>query len=178
MKLKFTLLILIISLQSFGQAKTSPMTMEFGLGLGMNYGLIGTKTVIGYNNTGILIGLGIFPGALFDIENALGYEIGFQVSKKWFYANVGYGVFGVHVNGTKVTPITAGDVMIGAKINMGAAKRTFLDIGIGHTFGADPLSFYGTKIDQNGVNGVLGIGWRFTKKNKPRDNLMPVPAMQ
>jgi len=144
----------------FSQTKLPNSYVNVGLGLGMNYGVLGTKTVIGYRNSGIMIGLGSVSGGLF------GYEIGGQISKEWFYANIGYGVFGwQQINNNPKETVEAGDILIGAMLGMGQAKRVFIDIGLGHTFGAQTRKdFLGNSISLDSFNLVLGIGFRLGTK--------------
>ncbi len=158
-----SLLILLLSINvGLGQTRLPDSYVNLGLGLGMNYGIIGTKTVIGYRNSGLMLGLGFVPGGL------LGYEIGAQISYEWFYANIGYGVFGTQkINDDPTESLKAGDIMVGAMIDLGRAKTVFIDIGLGHTFGAPTMTgFLGNTIDQNAFNGVLGLGFRLGTKKR------------
>ncbi len=62
--------------------------INIGIGLGSNYGGIGCKTVIGYKDSGLLVGLGTVFGY------GLGFEVAGQYSYKWWFINMGYGVYG------------------------------------------------------------------------------------
>src|ERR1700712_3663995 len=77
----------IFSFPANCQDRIPASIVNVGIGGGINYGIFGVKTVTGYKNSGLLLGLGYCPGGL------LGYEIGGQISIKWFYINMGYGVF-------------------------------------------------------------------------------------
>jgi hypothetical protein len=144
--------------------------MNIGVGLGMNYGEIGLKSVIGAKNSGLLIGLGSNP------DVGLGYEIGAQISADWFYANIGYGTFGSRtttVNGVVIESVSlsAVNILIGGMINLGKAKRGFIDLGLGHTIGAPAYhDFLGNDFDQNQFTFSLGFGYRLDLKHQGASN--------
>ena len=147
---------LLISTSSTAQTKLPKSYVNVGVGAGMNYGILGTKTVIGFQNTGILIGMGYVPGGI------MGYELGAQFSIDWFYINIGYGVIGSYqTNNDPVKPIMASNVLLGGMINVGQEKRMFVDLGIGHTIEATPtdLGPFGER-DNNGITAVVGFGFR------------------
>ena len=151
--------ILLIHHASFCQSVVPNSYVNVGVGLGPNYGTIGTKSVIGYRNSGLLLGLGMMPGG------TLGFEVGAQLSIKWFYLNVGYGRFGTYqVNDGPERAIESTILMAGGMINVGPAKRTFIDIGIGRTFGAPQIYVGPFKEDLNTFTGVIGIGRRLFVK--------------
>ena len=160
-KILHLFLILILSTTvGFGQSKLPDSNINVGVGLGMNYGIFGIKTVFGYRNSGLLLGIGVVPGGI------VGYEIGAQISKDWFFANIGYGVVGTYqINNDPIQAINAGDILVGGMIGLGKKKRTFIDLGVGHTFGAPTITdFLGNVIVQNTFNVILGVGYRFGNK--------------
>ncbi len=115
--------------------------------------------MIGYKNSGGLIGLGLTPNGMF------GYEFGFQISWKWFYFNAGYGVFDTKQNEKRPghsfeETMEAFDAMAGVMIGFGPTRRVFIDAGIGHTFFGPQERVHGIKIDHNTFTGVIGIGIR------------------
>jgi hypothetical protein len=133
--------------------------VNMGLGIGMNYGGIGTKTVLGFRNSGLLIGLGTMGNGI------LGYEVGAQVAIKSFYFNVGYGISGTYqVNLEPVESVKAGNIMVGYMISLGKAKTAFIDLAIGHTLGAPTVQLGPFEEDQGGVTFGVGIGYRLAKK--------------
>lgn len=134
--------------QLFGQSGRPASYVNMGVGAGLNYGGIGTKTVIGYRNSGLLIGLGTFPGA------GTGYEVGAQLSEEFFFVNIGYGVVGFQqINNDPVQSVKGGTVMVGGMIDLAVQRRLFLDLGVGHTFASKNPDF-------DGLTGVFGIGFR------------------
>ena len=133
--------------------------VNFGVGLGKNYGGIGVKTVIGYRNSGLLLGLGSLPGGV------LGYEIGGQLSSNAFYANFGYGVLGTYqVNDGPINPIKSMSFLVGGMVSLGKEKATFIDLGLGHTIGAPTIQIGPFEESQEAFIFVVGIGFRLLKK--------------
>jgi hypothetical protein len=119
----------------------------------------GTKTVLGYRNSGLLIGLGTMGNGI------VGYEIGAQVAVKSFYFNVGYGISGTYqVNLEPVESVKAGNIMVGYMISLGKAKTAFIDLALGHTLGAPTVQMGPFEEDQGGVTFGVGIGYRLAKK--------------
>jgi hypothetical protein len=158
---KIYILILFITISGFLRSQTEiPKSyVNIGLGGGVNYGIFGTKTVIGYKNSGLLIGLGYVP------DGGVGYQIGGQFSAKWFFANVGYGVTGTQqINSRTIETIYSGFIVLGGMINIGRAKRTFLELGIGHTIGSPPIKIYNQYVDTNVFTAVIGLNYRFGGK--------------
>lgn len=143
-----------------GNAQDLPDSkINFGLGLGMNYGGIGTKTVLGYRNSGLLVGLG-FMG-----DGIVGYEIGGQLSIKSVYFNLGYGVSSTYqINNDPVKSVKSGNFMVGYMVDLGKDKASFIDLAIGHTIGAPTIQIGPFEEDQGGVTFAVGIGMRFPNK--------------
>ncbi|MBA0883685.1 hypothetical protein [Flavobacterium undicola] len=132
--------------------------LNIGVGIGGNYGGIGTKTIIGYRNSGLLVGLGSFGGGLW-------YEIGGQISYKWMYLNLGYGIIGVSENllTNDNTELIKGKMAtIGAMINLGKSKKYFLDLGIGYDWdGTYTSNSYTNEKDTfNTIDAAIGFGIR------------------
>jgi hypothetical protein len=139
---------------------TLPNThVNIGVGLGAPYGVVGTKTILGYRNSGLMVGLGVVPGGLF------GYEIGAQLSSQSFYVNLGYGVTGVYqVNNEPAHTIQCGNLMVGCMLNLNKSKNVFLDIAGGHTLGAPTVQIGPFEENQGGFTASLGVGVRLVKK--------------
>jgi hypothetical protein len=152
-------LLITLSFSTMAQKTLPDSHMNLGVGLGKNYGGIGLKTVIGYRNSGILVGLGAMPGGI------LGYEIGGQVSVDAFYANLTYGVLGSYqINDGSVNPIKSMSFLVGGMIGLGATKTTFVDLGIGHTLNAPTIQIGPFEENQEAFIFVVGIGFRLLKK--------------
>ncbi|WPR71493.1 hypothetical protein SLW70_16390 [Flavobacterium sp. NG2] len=131
---------------------------NFGIGLGGNYGGLGTKTIIGYKNSGLLVGLGTFSGGL-------GYEVGGQISYKWLYVNLGYGIIGVSENQltNNRTELIKGKMLTtGAMINFGNSNKYFLDLGIGYDWDGNYTSnsYTNEKSKFHTIDGAIGFGIR------------------
>ena len=111
--------------------------------------------MIGYKGSGLLLGVGTLSGDL-------GYEIGLQVSQKWWFLNLGYGVYGVATNMiTEERQLLAGFIgLTGGKINLNKSKRIFLELGIGYA-GGDSVDIPGREgFSTGGLSGVIGLGCR------------------
>ena len=117
---------------------------------------LGIKTIIGKRNSGLLIGFGKMP-------ITYGYEIGGQLSYKWFYFNAGYGVSSTYQSADNVKGrLTAFNINIGGMFNLGKEKGTFIDIGTGGFLGADAYKLnrnYTT--NSSGLSFAFGIGYRW-----------------
>lgn len=146
-------LLILLCNKGFSQNDYPESYFNIGLGLGPNYGGIGTKSVIGYKNSGLLVGLGIFG------EN-LGYEVGGQISYKWLFANLGYGVYGTAESLIDIKLIKGGILMTGVMITIGKAKRFFIDLGIGYDWGGTYIGDLGEKKKFNTIDGEFGLGFR------------------
>lgn len=148
--------------------------LNLSIGIGPNYGQTGMKAVIGFKNSGFLLGVGKYRGHktyssdkdIYDWFTA--YEIGGQISYKWWYANLGYGVYGFHQGYWNDEPdkVMAGGIFItGLMINMGKNKRFFIDSGIGCGFGATYRDYtlrgiYLGDKTYTRVAGIIGFGIR------------------
>ena len=172
------LTILMISLVFIGYSQSDyPKTVfNLGVGLGPNYGGIGTKTIIGYKNSGLLIGAGRYRGhrtinsvsGKETFEWITAYEIGGQISYKWWYANLGYGVYDFFQKywSDDVDKVMKGGIFItGVMVNIGKEKIYFIDAGLGLDWGATyrDYTFRGVYIGEkiyNKVAGVIGLGIR------------------
>lgn len=138
-----------------------------GIGVGGNYGGVGTKTIIGHKNSGLLVGLG-------TAGTGLWYEIGGQISYKWMYLNVGYGVIGTSTNLLSNNPselIKGKMATTGVMINLGESKKYFIDLGIGYDWDGTYTSngYTNTNDKFHTIDGAIGFGIRlgdFKKINK------------
>jgi len=130
--------------------------INMGIGLGSNYGGFGIKTVTGYKNSGLLVALGS------ELGYGLGFEVGGQFSYKWWFMNIGYGVYGeAHNLPGDYQLIKGGIVMTGGMINLGKPKRCFIDLAIGYCFGGTYDDTFDDNIKYNVVDGSIGLGFRF-----------------
>lgn len=168
--MKKIVIILIVSFSNnyliLSQSIMPKSFLNIGVGVGMNYGVIGTKTIVGYKNSGLLIGIGFLP------DGFIGYEIGGQISYEHAYMNFGYGTYATRkINYEAPTVLVAYNILFGGMINIGKVKRIFIDFGIGHTFGAPPLHLYREDIDQNMWTFALGCGFRIGGINKDKKQL-------
>jgi hypothetical protein len=161
----FTLLLLFAcSWSVFGQKKEGITYLNMGLGYGANYGVIGTKTVVGPNNSGLMLGLGT------TTEGLLGFQLGAQISSGPFFLNVGYGVLGTHyVNELytfqkKKENYHGVSFMLGIMTKLDKAKRLFFELGIGHSFAAEASHDYDVTYSNNKLKGTVGIGYRFLSR--------------
>lgn len=143
----------------YGQTDYPNTIINVGVGLGGNYGGVGTKTIIGYRNSGLLIGLGSGGGGLW-------YEVGGQISYKWMYANLGYGIIGVSKNvlSNDIKELIEGKMFTaGAMINLSESKKYFLDLGIGYDWDGKYKS--NSYTNENGtfntIDAAIGFGIRF-----------------
>ena len=150
MKIRRSLLI-IISLIACEQAYTqNSHLLNVSLGAGHNYAGVGLKTVVGYNNSGLLLSAGYRGGIL-------AYAIGGQFSLGPWYINGGIVPFvtGAH-------NIYCSNMMTGININRGQTKRIFLDIGAGYAWGG---VIEGVDEKAHGFSWTIGIGYRLFQLN-------------
>lgn len=167
MRITFVLFISLFFLNGLlnAQSKIPDSYVNIGFGAGMNYGFIGIKTVVGVKNSGLLVGLGFVPGS----NGLLGYEIGAQISEKWFFLNAGYGVSGfVKATNEDFKAVHAFNLLAGGMIGLGKNKRTFIDLGLGHTFATERYTVYGLNLTSDSFNLIIGLGFRLgtIKKDK------------
>jgi len=157
MKYFLTLLVSLFIIADSTKAQSDDLPesiVSTGFGFGTSYGIFGSRTIVGYKNSGFLLGLGYVPGGV------LGYAVGGQISANWFYANISYCVYGFEqpVNRPANT-LTAGNIMAGGMINLNSNKTTFLDLALGHTFAAEESTLGLNGESNNGFN--IGIGLMF-----------------
>lgn len=148
--------LLFFSKTAFAQKDYSWLAINSGIGIGPNYGMIGSKTVIGHKNIGLLIGLGLLGGQPT-------YEIGTELSAGMFYANIGYGVYS-HRDFTTYTDYATGLIMtFGFKRDLIKQQPFFVNFGLGFSFG-DSYILEGIKQDWTMINIAAGIGYRFKRQ--------------
>ncbi len=131
-------------------------TVSFSIGTGASYGGLGTQTVIGKQGSGLLIGLGAFPGG------GIGYNLGLQiVIDDVFYLNGGYGTYAFFQPfvGEK-TRENSINFSIGGLISLGPAKKTFINLGIGIIPNHSKSNFSGEAWFLNQIHPTLGIVFR------------------
>lgn len=129
-----------------------PVSLAFGAGA--NYGLIGMKSIIGRNNTGLLVGIGRVEGQIFG-------QLGFQLaSKNGAYVNIGYGPYKFVVFDNKEQTIYGGTLMGGIMLDLIRNRRLFLDLGLGLLYGSSYKTAVGETARDNGFTFQIGIGYR------------------
>lgn len=158
----FVLLFVEASLikETISQDKVSKSLVNIGAGVGANYGGFGTKLLVGPNNSGIIASLGILPGFY---NKVVGYSFGGQISLDYFYVNLSYGVYSlVEVRNDKSTHgVESASACIGGMVNLTKQKNIFLNLGIGHTFGAEEIRInWSESVTPNNPVFNLGIGYR------------------
>lgn len=100
--------------------------VSLGAGFGYNYGGLGVKTILGYNNSGLLLGAGRFSSSI------IGYEIGAQYSFQPFYVSVNYGVVTTYeADSVSQEPVYSLYYMLGGFIPLGKGGNYTLDTGFG-----------------------------------------------
>ena len=131
------------------------------IGMGFNYGWLGTKTVIGYKNSGFVVGLG-FPQILsseaLKNERFLYYWIGIQISYKFLYTNYGTGIYGISITSRRgdIAPLTGNSWGLGTLLSFGKNKRLFFDLNGGILFDGYSKNY----------NLNIGIGYRIGDLSK------------
>jgi hypothetical protein len=172
MKLKFVFLLFIISFSYSAIAQMPTSYANFSAGLGPNFGILGVKSVVGYKNSGLLLGFGhTFSDGIW------GYEIGGQFAYDHWFLNAGYGIYSTYDNYSNNVLVGHGAlkgliVSTGAMINVGKPKLAFIEIGGGLTFpGNQPEEkyYHGLKSQPVPVRVTfnVGVGYRIAKKKKP-----------
>ena len=174
MRINFSFLLCIIAFSSYSNRSSlfdviPNSVLDFGVGVGMNYGIFGTKTIIGYKGSGLLIGVGY--------AGMLTYEIGGQLSYKNLYLNLEYGVFGTkkYSSGSKKRYYSAA-VFGGWKFGLGESKKLFLDVGVGYVFNDVNISVTPTWSSssvttyslRSQTTGVLGLTYRIPSSGASR----------
>jgi hypothetical protein len=146
---------------STAQTKLPDSFINVGMGIGGNYGLVGTKTVVGFKNSGLMVGVGL------SRDGYPVYQIGGQISYKWAYTTLSYGGL-VHKRNQDDAPIASdANLMLGAMISLGKSKRAFIDLGIGQHLSAytknETWAAYGWAAS---LDAAVGFGYRLgNKKN-------------
>lgn len=137
-QLNYTILLVLLlnSFNLFGQQEDTKISkpdlpnsiINLGIGVGSHYGLIGLKTVFGYKNSGLILGVGRF-------EELITTQIGAQLSFKVIYIAYSYGAVGVAETKNDKKLIIGNTIIAGGMIDLTKNKRLFLDLGMGLTFG-------------------------------------------
>ncbi|MEQ8909603.1 MAG: hypothetical protein RIC95_10455 [Vicingaceae bacterium] len=117
-------LFLVSSITLCAQNKNPNSVLDFGVGLGPNYGAAGAKVLLGYRGSGVLFGYGA-------LVNGSVISIGGQYTHKFLFVNFSV----VTIEGDipwSVTNYSESVVgMLGGKINVGAKRRFFFDLAAG-----------------------------------------------
>lgn len=161
-KIYLILALNVISLFVFSQEfenKAYPNSIiDFGFGVGPNYGIIGSKMVIGYHGIGVMGGLGV-------IQGLTAYQYGIQVSQKWWFFNVSYGVIGisqyVDYYSSSVEALKGYVFITGCRINLMKSKLCFLELGVGYaTASGNKRVSYINPNNYQGPSAIIGLGVR------------------
>jgi hypothetical protein len=133
--------------------------IDIGIGAGPYYGIAGGNLLLGYKGTGLLLCLGYFDGLA-------GGGIYLQVSNKWAFFNVGYGVTGKahHQDSEFADNIYGKQAMVGVKLNLERSKKLFLLLGLGYQYSSfymkTPFGRQLTYIE--GPTAAVGLGFRIS----------------
>ena len=160
-KLTMSLLSSLVTIQEFAQHGHTPNSyVDFGIGVGPNYGIVGGRAIIGWKGTGLLVGVGSFDGFLTN-------TIGFQFSYNAVFISVAsgaYGSYAVVAFGQRDKGLLEGTIcMTGARFNLTENKRTFLELGIGYAGGDSTPSPIGPAEKEEGIAFTLGLNVRLGK---------------
>jgi hypothetical protein len=129
-------------------------SLNLGIGYGPSYGILGTRAILGYNDSGLILGLGYTPNGLFS------KAIGFQITFKWFFFNMGVGTIAEVQNNTEEMEIIEGLFYnFGARINLTKTKRYNLEIGLGNISKPNIKETYGSKYYY--YRGSIGLNYKF-----------------
>jgi hypothetical protein len=142
------------------QTKLPNSFINVGAGIGGNYGACGTKTVVGFKNSGLMLGLGHSRSG-YPV-----YQIGGQISYKWAYATLSYGGL-IRQRDQDDAQITSGaNLMFGAMISLGKSKRSFIDLAIGqhlNTYTKNETVAGSDWVES--LNAAVGFGYRLGKRD-------------
>jgi len=129
-----------------------PTLLNVSLGYGPNYGGVGIKTVIGYGNSGFLIGVG-YTGI------DLAYAIGGQYSIGPWYINGGYAPYGGGYDRvtSSARSLYGANLMSGVNLRFGKKRKLFVDLGIGYSWGG---TVTGLDFRPKAFMWGFGIGYR------------------
>ncbi len=151
--LAFFVVIMFIPAHCQNDLPNSIINLEAGVGV--SFGGLGVKTVLGIKNSGLLIGAGIFPGV-----GKADVAIGAQLSTGPIYFDIGYGTVAyTQINDGDYHKTKAGFALVGGMIPLHKKKIVFIDLGMGLTFGSrDRIGFL--EVNPNGVTLCAGLGFR------------------
>ncbi|HKZ36781.1 MAG TPA: hypothetical protein VJ184_03955 [Chryseolinea sp.] len=136
------------------QTKLPDTFINVGIGIGGNYGLCGTKTVVGFKNSGLMVGLGRSRSG-YPV-----YQLGGQISYKWAYATLSYGGL-VRERDRDDAPIVSGaNLMFGSMISLGKSKRCFIDLAIGQYLNTYSNNETVGNSWAESLNAAVGFGYR------------------
>lgn len=135
---------------------------DLSFGYGMNYGIAGIKSLIGYKGSGVYLGIGSgFKGQDFGLQ-----QVGFQLSLGSFYINYGLGTYG-STNGDKevVETLEGNLVMVGYQTSLNKKAKSFFDLGLGYGYGDN---YEGEQLNKIIIN--IGIGIRIGNLSATANN--------
>lgn len=144
------------------QSNLPESTVNLSIGSGQPYGgVFGVKTLLGKNNSGLIVGLGKFP------LNVTGFTIGGQLAINAMYFNLNYGTIkSTQLNDEPAEALNAFSFLVGGMFGLGSKKQFFIDAALGHSFGAGTTTLPGMTVSNDTFCFSLGLGYRFVKKSQ------------
>ncbi|MEQ8909606.1 MAG: hypothetical protein RIC95_10470 [Vicingaceae bacterium] len=136
----------------------SPSYLDLSVGLGANHAMLGTKAVVGYNGSGLLLALGTYKGFTTT-------SIGLQLCYKSFfvsYAKADYSYYEIESPNFYQEGILSGNVFLaGLKGSFRGKEKFFMQLGFGVANGGERKTQNGAKKDGSYVMLDFGLGYRF-----------------
>lgn len=133
--------------------------VSLGIGAGPGHGMLGVRTVVGPDGSGLALGLGTLDGQLC-------YSAGLQVLLGHvLYLNGSYGTYqvGAISNGPGQAErkySTEGyNIFMGVAPRIGKEKKFFLEVGVGYSGGGSAPGPFGTQ-PTSGVGFDVGLGFQ------------------
>ncbi len=135
--------------------------LNISAGCGPAHGYLGLQTILGYNNTGLILGVGTT-----EYATPLAGTIGFQLAVKWFYVNAGYGTIGIEqTNNEPIVSIKGRYLNFGTMINLNKKKTFYLELAYGLVHydppRINPYYIYTYRYETFGA--TLALGYRIGK---------------
>jgi hypothetical protein len=136
-----------------------PSYVSIGAGAGPGHGMLGLRTVLGPNGSGLTLGLG-------NLENQFCFSAGLQLLlSNAFYLNASYGTYEVgsisRSSGltAKKYKVDGYNFFMGFTPHFGAKKKFFIEAGIGYSGGGTAPGPFGN-VKSQGVGFDGGIGYQ------------------
>ena len=125
--------------------------VNIGAGIGQTFGGIGEKSIIGINNSGFVLGLGL------NTPHSLGYNIGLQYAFDVAYLNLNYGtVYAEEDKNDNVTKVESFSLLAGGMFGLGYKKAFYIDLGFGISSGFQ--QFHVSNYDKELMKLCLHLG--------------------